>query len=237
LACALPQPIPTRLRRRPKRGATRMQAAKCLCLAILFALCATTVAIAHPHVFVVATEQLVFDGEGRVVAIRHAWKFDDMYSAFVTEGLSAGDKLATKEQLAPLAKTNVEQLAEYNWFTIGKSGGVKVAFDMPTEYSLEETPDKLVTLRFTLPLKTPASAKKAFSLQVYDPSYFVDFELDDKNPVALVSAPSGCSTNVFKPQPLNALDSSKLSESFFTNLSPGADFGIKMASRAIVACP
>jgi ABC-type uncharacterized transport system substrate-binding protein len=214
-----------------------MPAARALCLGILLTVAATAAAQAHPHVFVVATEQLVFDGEGRIVAIRHAWTFDDMYSAFVTEGLSAGDKLATKEQLAPLAKTNVEQLAEYNWFTLGKAGGVKVAFTMPTEYSLEETPDKLVTLRFTLPLKTPASAKKAFSLQVYDPSYFVDFELADKNPVELVSAPAGCSTNVFKPEPLNALDSSKLSESFFTNLSPGADFGVKMASRAIIACP
>ena len=34
-----------------------------------------------------------------------------------------------------------------------------------------------------------------------------------------------------------ASDKKKLSESFFTNLAPGTNFGFKMASAAIVACP
>jgi ABC-type uncharacterized transport system substrate-binding protein len=194
-------------------------------------------AFAHPHVFVTTKTELVFGKGGRVVAIRHQWTFDDMYSAFVTEGLSEGDTLATKEQLAPLAKTNVEQLAEYNWFTFVKVNGAKLSFDDPIDYSLEEGQDKLVTLRFTLPLKEPASAKKAFILQIYDPTYFVDFEPSDKESITLVSAPEGCSTNQFKPAPLTAVDTTKLTESYFTNLSPGADFGIKLATRTIVACP
>jgi hypothetical protein len=53
----------------------------------------------------------------------------------------------------------------------------------------------------------------------------------------LQSAPSGCSASVTKPKPLEASDKSKLTESFFTNLSPGTNFGFKMASSAIVACP
>ena len=32
-------------------------------------------------------------------------------------------------------------------------------------------------------------------------------------------------------------NSSKLTESFFSGLAPGANFGFKMASRAIIACP
>src|SRR5207244_4238720 len=89
-------------------------------LAALALLGATTAARAHPHVFVTTKTELRFGEGGKVVAIRHQWTFDDMYSAFVTEGLSAGDTLATKEQLAPLAKTNVEQLAQYDWFTVAK---------------------------------------------------------------------------------------------------------------------
>lgn len=208
-----------------------------LLLALGFSLAGVGQGSAHPHVFVVSQSQLLFGSDGRIVGIRHAWTFDDMYSAFVTQGLSAGDTLATREQLAPIAKTNVDQLAEYNWFTVGKAAGEKVAFAPPIDYSLEENAQKLVTLRFTLPLKSPASARKAFTLQIYDPSYFVDFQFDDKAPLELVSAPAGCSAKIFKPQPLDGLDQTKLSELFFTNLSPGADFGIKMASRGIVACP
>jgi len=36
---------------------------------------------------------------------------------------------------------------------------------------------------------------------------------------------------------LVADENKKLSEAFFQNFSPGADFGIKLATRVIVACP
>ena len=72
---------------------------------------------------------------------------------------------------------------------------------------------------------------------VSDPEFFIDFEYDDKDGVTLANAPSGCSLSVAKPKPLGADEQSKLSESFFSGLAPGANFGFKMASRAIIACP
>jgi hypothetical protein len=42
---------------------------------------------------------------------------------------------------------------------------------------------------------------------------------------------------VAKPKPIDDSDKQKLTESFFTNLSPGTNFGFKMASAAIIACP
>jgi ABC-type uncharacterized transport system substrate-binding protein len=194
-------------------------------------------ASAHPHVWVTAKEKILFGPGGKIVGFRHAWTFDEMYSAFATQGLGKDGKPPTKEELAPLAKTNVESLAEFSYFTFAKVAGAKVEFGKPINYWLEERPDKLVALHFTLPLKTPASAKKFFTFQVYDPTYFVAFSLRNKNPVDLVNAPSGCSVNVYGANPLNAAEAKKLSEAFFANLSPGANFGMKMASRVIVACP
>ncbi len=185
----------------------------------------------------VAKEDLLFTPDGRVGGIRAHWTFDDMYSSFLTQGIGDPAKGPTREDLAPLAKTNVESLAEFGYFTVAKAAGKPAAFDAPTDYFLEESPDKLVTLHFTLPLKEPASAGKAFTLQVYDPTYFVSFDFDRTDPVALKDAPAGCSANVVKPRPLDAGDNQKLSEAFFANLSPGVDFGIKMASRVLVACP
>ncbi len=192
---------------------------------------------AHPHVFVTAKEQVIFGADGKITGIRAAWTFDDMYSSFATQGLGDPDKILTKAQLAPLAKTNVDSLAEFGWFTVGKTGGKPVLFNDPVDYSLEEGQDKLVTLVFTLPLKTPTATGAFFSLQVYDPTYFVAFDYDSKEPLTLVNAPAGCSTSVAKPKPLDNTDSQKLSEAFFSNMSPGMDFGIKLAPRAIIACP
>jgi ABC-type uncharacterized transport system substrate-binding protein len=194
-------------------------------------------ALAHPHVWVAAQEQVIFGPKGEIEAIKHAWVFDEMYSAFVTEGQKKGGQLLTKEDLAPLAKTNVEDLAEFDYFTHAKAANKKIEFGAPVDYSLEERDDKLVVLRFTLPLKTPANAGKAFSLQVYDPTYFVAFELAKQEPVALLGAPKGCSANVVGTKPLAADETKKLSEAFFSGLSPGSDFGVKLASPIIIACP
>ncbi|HLH10436.1 MAG TPA: DUF1007 family protein [Methylovirgula sp.] len=192
---------------------------------------------AHPHVWVTAREHVIFDTQGRIAAIRGDWVFDDMYSAFATQGLAQNGQLATKEQLAPLAKTNVESLAEFDYFTFAKMAGDKIEFGPPTDYSLIERPDKLVMLSFTLPLKAPTNPGKVFTFQVYDPTYFVAFSLDDKLPVDLVGAPKGCSASVLGADPLDEAASKKLSEAFFANLSPGANFGMKLASRIFVACP
>lgn len=193
-------------------------------------------AAAHPHVWITGQEQVIFGPRGEIDAIRHAWVFDEMYSAFVTEGVGKKGQILSKQDLAPLAKSNVEDLAEFDYFTHAKLQGAKVEFGAPTDYSLEERPDKLVVLRFTMPLKTPAPAK-LFSFQVYDPTYFVAFELDKQNGVSFVGAPKGCSDNISGAKPLAVDESKKLTESFFSGLSPGTDFGVKLASAVIVACP
>jgi ABC-type uncharacterized transport system substrate-binding protein len=208
-----------------------------LLFAALPAACLAGGAAAHPHVWVSAQEQVIFGAKGEIEAIRHTWVFDEMYSAFVTEGRDKDGKLLTKEELAPLAKTNVDDLAEYEFFTHAKAANVKVEFGTPFDFSLEERADKLVVLRFTLPLKTPASAAKAFSVQVYDPTYFVAFEVAKQDPIELVGAPSGCSANVIGSKPLAVDETKKLSEAFFSGLSPGADFGVKLATPIVVACP
>ncbi|HEY8009140.1 MAG TPA: DUF1007 family protein [Methylocella sp.] len=208
-----------------------------LFLSMLFVGISASAAAAHPHVWVTARAQVVFNAQGQIEAIRNAWVFDEMYSAFATQGLGKDGQLLSKDELAPLAKTNVESLEEFDYFTYAKAASQKIEFGAPADYSLEQRQDKLVVLRFTLPLKTPTSATRAFSFQVYDPTYFVAFEMEKDNPVNLAGAPKGCSINVLGSNPLAASDTKKLSESFFSGLSPGTDFGVKLASRIIVACP
>ncbi len=194
-------------------------------------------ALAHPHVWVTVKSQLTFTPDGKVSAVVHDWVFDEMYSSFATQGLAKPGELVKREQFAPLARENAGSLAEIGYFTTLKIGGKPVDFGSVTDYWMEERPDHLVEFHVTIPLKTPTPAGKFVTLRVADPEYFIDFEFDDKDAIALVSPPPGCSASVTKPKPLDGTDKAKLSESFFTNLSPGANFGFKMAGTAIVACP
>jgi ABC-type uncharacterized transport system substrate-binding protein len=193
-------------------------------------------ASAHPHVWVTVRSQVEFNPEGRVTGVVHDWTFDEMYSSFAVQGLAAAGQLAKREDFAPLAKENAGSLAQIGYFTTLKIGGKSVDFGEVTDYWMEERPDHLVTFHVVLPLKTATAPGKFFSLLVADPEFFIDFEYD-KDGVTLANAPAGCSLSVAKPKELAADESSKLTESFFSGLSPGANFGFKMASRAIVACP
>jgi ABC-type uncharacterized transport system substrate-binding protein len=193
-------------------------------------------AAAHPHVWVTMHSQVAFTPEGKIGSVIHDWTFDEMYSSFATQGLAPAGQLVKREDFAPLAKENAGSLAQIGYFTTLKIGGKAVDFGDVTDYWMEERPDHLVTFHVVLPLKSATAPGKFFSLQIADPEFFIDFEFD-KDGVALANAPAGCSLSVAKPKPLEADESSKLSESFFSGLAPGANFGFKMASRAIIACP
>src|SRR6202034_1196818 len=144
---------------------------------------------AHPHVWVTMSEELVFAPEGSVTGVRHAWTFDDMFSAYATQGLEQKTKgQFTRAELEPLAKVNVESLKEYAYFTYAKVNGKRQrdAFVDPVDYFLEYDPKETVlTLHFTLPFKTPVKAK-ALDVEVYDPEFFIDFGFAEKDPVRLV---------------------------------------------------
>ncbi len=188
--------------------------------------------------FVSVKSDAVFGPEGKIIAIRHTWTFDEMYSSFAVEGMTGAGKGPSEAELQGIAKQNVEDLAQYGWFTQARVGSQKLTFAAPVDYSMTRQADTGdLELRFTLPLAAPASAGRAFTFEVYDPSYFVAFEFDAKTQPVLVGAPKGCSISLFKPKPLDPTMQAKLNESFFSGLSPGADFGVQLAERVIVACP
>src|ERR1700758_33173 len=82
---------------------------------------AVSPALAHPHVWVTMTEELLYTPDGAVTGVRHAWTFDDMFSTFAVQGLDQKTPgTFTREELAPLAKINVESLKEYAYFTYAK---------------------------------------------------------------------------------------------------------------------
>jgi ABC-type uncharacterized transport system substrate-binding protein len=206
-------------------------------LCVAAALCAPTLAFAHPHVWVTVRSQLIFNKEGRVESIVHDWVFDEMYSSYATQGLAPAGQLVTRDLFAALAKENAGSLAEIGYFTSFKIGSKEVEYGPVEDYWMEERPDHLVAFHVVLPLKTPASPGKYSSMLVADPEYFIDFEYDDTDAITLVSAPKGCSSSISRPKPLEGEDKKKLDESFFSGLAPGSNFGFKMAPRAIIACP
>ena len=148
-----------------------------------------------------------------MTGVRHVWTFDDMFSAFATQGLEQKTKgVFTREELAPLAKVNVDSLKEYAYFTYAKVNG------------------KREKDAFAEPVKTAA-----LDLEIYDPQFFVDFGLAEKDPVRLVSTPAQCAASVEKPHDDNFPASQRFDPSLMTseaNIGMGASF----SNRISVTC-
>lgn len=203
--------------------------------AVLALVLGASAASAHPHVWVTATSELIYAADGSVTGVRHAWTFDDMFATYALQGLETKQKgVYTREELAPLAQTNAESLKEYAYFTFLKADGKKQKLEDPVDYYLEYKDTKL-TLHFTLPLKTPVKTSK-LSVDVYDPSYFIDFQMAEKDPVKLVSAPSGCKLGLVRPNDGGSV-AQTMNEQTFLSGGANANFGMNFANKISVDCP
>ncbi len=189
---------------------------------------------AHPHVWITATSELIYDTDGSITGVRHAWTFDDMFSTYALQGIETRTKgVYSREELGPLAQTNVESLKEYAFFTFAKADGRKAKFLEPVDYFLEYK-DTLLTLHFTLPLKTPVKPKE-LALEVFDPAFFIDFKFADKDPVRLVGAPAACQTAFQRPND-GAAKAQKIGEDNFLS-GDNSNFGAMFANKITVECP
>jgi ABC-type uncharacterized transport system substrate-binding protein len=195
-------------------------------------------ASAHPHVWITASTELVYAPDGALTAVRHAWTFDDMFSSYALQGIETKTKgVFTREELAPLAQTNVDSLKEFAFFTFARAGDEasrkKQKFEIPADYYLEQK-DGALTLHFTLPLKTPVKSRQLV-VEIYDPTYFIDFSLIKTDPVHLIGAPAGCTLAVARPND-GTVQAKMLGEDNFLDGS-NANFGANFANRITVECP
>uniref|UniRef100_UPI001BB464EC DUF1007 family protein n=1 Tax=Acinetobacter baumannii TaxID=470 RepID=UPI001BB464EC len=58
-------------------------------------LLASGTANAHPHVWITASSELLYAEDGSITGVRHAWTFDDMFSAYAVPGLESKKKGAS----------------------------------------------------------------------------------------------------------------------------------------------
>lgn len=94
------------------------------CLAIFLLVAMSNSARAHPHVWVTANNEVLYGPDGLMTGVRHAWTFDDMFSAYAVQGIHHEKKgQYTREELSSLAEVNVTSLKEYEFFTYAKADG------------------------------------------------------------------------------------------------------------------
>jgi ABC-type uncharacterized transport system substrate-binding protein len=133
---------------------------------------------AHPHVFVDAAARFLLDAEGRLEAVRVTHLYDPLVSIFVLQDLGY-------DPFAPLTGPEADRLAAEQRALLEASSGFAALSVGAREADLGPVgavdaalEDGRMRVDFTLPLTTPEPmAGREAVLAVYDPVYFIAFEL------------------------------------------------------------
>jgi ABC-type uncharacterized transport system substrate-binding protein len=197
---------------------------------------------AHPHVFIEMTSDVVFNGDGLINAINVEWVFDPDYSSMATEGLDANkDGMMSTDELAPLAKENVDSLKEWSYFVYARLNGEKLKWPDVTEYGQHMGDDGRLRMQFVVPFPKPVDPRTAeFVYRIYDPSFYIAIDFAGKEPVeALGSKPPSCQIEVRKPpDPNETQDTKSMLATKGKDWTPDQedDFGVMFAQPVAVVC-
>lgn len=146
--------------------------------------------MAHPHVFVDAGFDVIRDGEGRPVSIEVTWLYDELNTLYFLQdfGLDPDfDLILTEEEISATLGFDL------NW-SAGFEGGLEVLQD---GQPLVLGPPEPVSLELVEPGQIRTTHRRAilgaapgdFTVQIYDPAFYIAFEMI--LPVAVRDAP-GC---------------------------------------------
>jgi len=148
-------------------------------LLITAALCVATTAQAHPHIFVEAQVEVVMDSAGGMIGVRLIWDYDDFFGFLLTTDLGIdtdGDMVLTAEEAAMLEAQVLDWPADFSGDLSVTQNGQVLALG-PREQASAELRNGRVRETHFRPLATPADAATPVLVQVYDPFYYVAYEI------------------------------------------------------------
>lgn len=162
-------------------------------------LAAPTGVAAHPHVFIDATIEVLFDSRGRAEALRIGWTYDSLFSmTYVAEmGLDPDfDGVLSAAEEAGLAGFDMDWHAEFAGDTYALWGDAPLVLSGPTESTAAYRDGSLVSThlrRFSEPVDV---AGGDLVVQVYDPSFYTSY-LIAQTPV--LTGRQDCRVQVYEP--------------------------------------
>lgn len=170
-------------------------------LAIMLVLAPFAAARAHPHGWIDIRTEVLTDDAGRITALRQAWLFDEMYSAFMLDDFEH-EGLGRDEGLARLLHQDVAALAPYDYFTRVEVAGERAGVGEVRAYANGVAAGR-IWFRFELPLAEPVEPMTAeLRYAVFDPSYYIEILHHGDAPVELPDPlAERCDARVIEPDP------------------------------------
>lgn len=227
-----PKPIESRPRMHLKQQAIMLASA----LTATFA--AVGPAEVHPHVFAEARLEVVLGPDHQTVkALRHVWRFDDLFSSTVMMEFDKNSDLKLDDkELKDVADTVHASLAEFNYFQLVTVDGKDVAMTPPPHLMANFDNDQLIILFESEP-KVPIKLSGKIDIGVYDPTFYTAIDFTEDANLQVDGLPPACTSKVVRPNPDEAIAENQktLTEAFF-NDPTGTDMSKIFATKLELTC-
>jgi ABC-type uncharacterized transport system substrate-binding protein len=204
---------------------------------LLAASVAATPARVHPHVFAEARLEVDVDPAGTVTALKHVWRFDDVFSSTVLVEFDKNSDLKLDEsELQDVSSTIYDSLNDFNYFQVVTLNGKDVAMQRPKKLIAAFENNQLMVLFQSQP-KQPLKLGGKVDFGVYDPTFYTAIDFLDDDQMAVNGMPAGCTRAVIRPDPDEAIaqNQATLTEEFFNDPS-GTDLSKIFATRLELTC-
>lgn len=196
-----------------------------------------TPALVHPHVFAEANLEVAVKPDGTVEALRHVWRFDDLFSSTVLLEFDQNKDLQLDDgELETVASVVHESLAEFGYFQMVTVNGKDVAMQAPERLMANFEDNQLIILFESKPVE-PLELSGKVDFGVYDPTFYTAIDFYEDSNLVVSELPRNCSRAVVRPDPDEAIAQNQqtLTDAFFSDPS-GNDLSKIFATRLEVNC-
>ncbi len=159
-------------------------------------------ALAHPHVFIDTSVEVILDDRDRVTAVRIGWVYDELFSLFVIadrELDADADGKLSAEEAAGLQGFDMQWIEGYPGDSFALIEGRDLVLGPPEEPTADWD-GRVIRTTHLRQLPAPVEiGPDTFIVQVYDPGYYTAYFIPF-DPV-VTGGTGACSAEVWAPDP------------------------------------
>jgi ABC-type uncharacterized transport system substrate-binding protein len=156
-------------------------------------------ALAHPHVFIDATVEVIFNEAGQAEGLRIGWTYDDFFSMMIIEDRALDpdyDSILTPEAVTALAGFDMQWDEGFPGDTYAFMNDAALPLQRPTDWSADYADGKITSThvrRFETPLPV---ADDPLIVKVYDPGFYTAYNVIG---TPTLTGRDDCAVEVFTP--------------------------------------
>jgi ABC-type uncharacterized transport system substrate-binding protein len=169
-----------------------------LCLGLIAL--APVAALAHPHIFIDTTVEVLLDDQDRALGVRIGWTYDELYSLSVIadRGLDADwDGVLTPEEQAALDGFDMAWIEGFQGDTYALLGDAELVLGPPGEWTSGYAGGKVSSSHLRMFPEPVAVGAGTLFVQVYDPGFYSSYTIPGD--AVLTGGSGACRAEVWGP--------------------------------------